>query len=52
MLHLLPLETSDTAHDDTQGRTDIKTPKNCWKELYNLCECIFHQLAAKNVNVK
>ena len=51
MLHFLPLETSDTAYDDTQGRTDIKTYENRWKELYSLCECTFHQLAAKNVNV-
>ena len=47
MLPFLPLETSDTAYNDTQGRTDMKTRENCWKELYNLCECIFHQLATK-----
>ena len=47
MFDFLPLETSDTAYNDTQGRTDIKTRENRWKELYNLCECIFHQLAAK-----
>ena len=47
MLPFLPLEISDTAYNDTQGRTDMKTCENCRKELYNLCECIFHQLATK-----
>ena len=29
MLPFLPLETSDTAYNDTQGRMDMKTRENC-----------------------
>ena len=38
-------------HDDSKGITDMKKGKNRGKELTNWCEWIFHQLAAKKLNV-
>ena len=38
-------------YDDTKGITDMKKGKNRGKELTNWCEWIFHQLAAKKLNV-